>query len=155
MVKKDTLKGIYLFQDLTEGELNQIAEICRETEVTAGQEIFFTGQAPESFYVIQQGTVKISTTTSEGDEIKITQLATGGHFGEIPFLTGDKRTATAAATETSFLIEIPYDKLRALLEKETKISDRFHRALSKFLAARLRTTTGDLSQARETMMRHF
>jgi CRP-like cAMP-binding protein len=155
MVNKDTLKGIYLFKDLDPAQIEKIAQICVTNEFTAGQEIFFTGQAAEAFYVIQQGGVKIFSTTSKGDEIEITRLGSGSHFGEIPFLTKDSRTATAQATEPCYLVEIPYSKLSDLLKSDVQISDKVHRALAGFLATRLKATTQNLSTAKETMLRHF
>lgn len=155
MIKTDTLKNIYLFKDLSTDELSKIAKLCSEREVIAGQDVFVTGQNAESFFVIQQGTIKIHKTTSSGDELQLTSLATGGHFGEMPFLNGDARTASAQATESSRLIEIPYQGLRTLLNDDVRISDKVHRSLSRFLAQRLKTTTGDLSEAKETLLKHF
>lgn len=155
MIKTDTLKNIYLFKDMTNDELAKIAQVCESREVIAGQEIFVSGQAAQSFFVIQQGTVKILNTTSKGDDVQIATLATGSHFGEMPFLTNDQRSATAQAGETSFLVEIPYKNLSNLLAEEPKISDKFHRALARFLAQRLKNTTGDLKQAKETLLKHF
>ncbi len=153
MIKIDTLKNIYLFKDMTNDELKKVVKVCARREALAGQEIFITGQPATAFFVIQQGTVKIFRTTSKGDDLQLTTLATGGHFGEMPFLTGETRTATAQSTETTYLIEIPYDGLRALLQEDVHISDKFHRALARFLSLRLQNTTGDLSQAKESLAR--
>jgi CRP-like cAMP-binding protein len=155
MIKIDTLKNIYLFKDMTNDELKKVAKICTPREVMVGQEIFITGQSAESFFVIQQGTVKILKTTSKGDDLQLTTLATGSHFGEMPFLSGDARSATAQATETTYMIEIPFQGLKNLLTEDVQISDKFHRALARFLAQRLKNTSGDLTQAKETMLKHF
>lgn len=155
MIKTDSLKNIYLFKDLTTDELAKIAKISELREVIAGQDVFSIGQAAQSFFVIQQGTVKIIKNTSDGDELQLTALASGSHFGEMPFLNGDPRTATAQAVETSHLIEIPFNGLKNLLAEDVKISEKFHRAIARFLAQRLNATTSDLSQAKETLLRHF
>jgi len=155
MIKIDTLKNIYLFKEMTNDELQKVSKICKSREVMAGQDVFITGQAADSFFVIQQGTVKILKTTSKGDDLQLTTLATGSHFGEMPFLSGDARSATAQATETSYLVEIPFENLKKLLVEDIHISDKFHRALARFLAQRLKNTTGDLSQAKETLLKHF
>ncbi len=152
MIKNEVLKAIYLFSDLTPEELGKIAKICTSHEMIAGQDVFIRGQKAESFFVIQQGTVKIVKSTDKGDEIKISSLATGSHFGEMAFLTGEPRLATAQTTETSYLIEVPYQGLRTLLNDDVRISDKFHRALARFLAQRLQATTGDLSQAKEALL---
>lgn len=155
MIKTDSLKNIYLFKDLTPEELAKIAKVCEMREVIAGQDVFSIGQTAQSFFVIQQGTVKIIKNTSDGDELQLTALATGGHFGEMPFLNGDSRTATAQAIENTHLIEIPFGGLKTLLTEDVKISEKFHRAIARFLAQRLKATTSDLSQAKETILRHF
>jgi len=155
MIKIETLKNIYLFKDMTNDELKKVVKICERREAMPGQDIFITGQPAKSFFVIQQGTVKIIKTTSKGDDLQLTTLATGGHFGEMPYLSGDARSATAQATETSYLIEIPFENLKNLLNEDVHISDKFHRALARFLAQRLKNTTGDLSQAKETLLKHF
>lgn len=153
MIKMDALKNIYLFQNMTADEMTKIASICVDKQVIAGQDAFFSGQAADSFFVIRQGTVKIFTTTSSGDDVTIATLSSGSHFGEIPFLNGEKRTATAKATETVFLLEIPYAKLRQLLEANVGMSEKFHRAVAMFLARRLTVTTSDLSGAKESLMK--
>lgn len=153
MIKTDTLKNIYLFKEMTTDELNKIAKVCKTKEVIAGQDVFHTGQKAESFFVIQQGTVKVISTTKSGDDVQISALATGSHFGEMPFLNDDVRTATVQATENCYLVEIPYQDLRNVLNEEIKVSEKFHRALARFLALRLKNTTGDLSTAKETRIK--
>lgn len=155
MVKTDSLKNIYLFKDFTPDELGKVAELCVPKEVINGQELFGSGQKAESFFVIQQGTVKIYRTTSGGDEVALTTLASGSHFGEMPFVTDEQRTATAQATESSHLIEIPYAGLEKLLAADVRMSDKFHRSMSRFLANRLKATTNDLSSAKEFALRHL
>jgi CRP/FNR family transcriptional regulator, cyclic AMP receptor protein len=144
MIKTDSLRNIYLFKELTNDELAKVGRICEGREVMAGQDVFINGQAAESFFVIQQGTVKIKKSTSKGDDLQLTSLSTGSHFGEMPYLTGESRTATAQATETTSLIEIPYKNLKSVLTEQLVISEKFHRALARFLAQRLKNTTGDL-----------
>jgi len=154
MIKTETLKNIYLFKEMTNEELGKIREICNNREVIAGQDVFHAGQKAESFFVIQQGTVKIVNTTRSGDDFQLSTLSTGSHFGEMPFLSDDVRTATAQATESSYLIEIPYQALRSLLNEDIKMSEKFHRALARFLALRLKNTSGDLGQAKDMKARN-
>ena len=82
-------------------------------------------------------------------------LGSGSHFGEIPYLDGGKRTATALVAETCHVIEIPYEKLREKMATNDKMAVKVYKAWGKFLAARLRATLDDLGQARETKLKHF
>jgi CRP/FNR family transcriptional regulator, cyclic AMP receptor protein len=153
MIKVDVLKNIYLFKDMTNEELQKLSKVCISKECIAGQELFFTGQKADSFFVIQHGTINITRTSSGGDDLQLTTIGSNSHFGEMPFLTGETRTANAKATENTTLIEVPFDSLKNFLNEETKISDKFHRAIAHYLAKRLQNTTGDLSKAKEAMLK--
>lgn len=143
------LKNIYLFSELSEAELKKIADIAEVKNFLPGQDIFTVGQAASAIYVVVMGTVKISVNTGEGDEIQIRTLGSGSHFGEMPFIDGDKRSASVQTVESSHLAEIPYEKLAKLLEGDIHMAAKFYRSMAKFLAVRLRTTTSDLNSLKE------
>lgn len=155
MADTKLLKGIYIFKDFDEEELNSVAQIAEEKTILAGHEIFIRGQPADAFYMISMGSVKIYSSTDAGDEHSIAALSTGDHFGEIPFLDHGKRTATAQANEMSRLIEVKYDKLTRLLEGNPLMAMKLYRSYAHFVALRLRTTLGDLNAARETRLKHF
>lgn len=148
------LKGIYLFADLSDVELQKVISISTEKNVLPGQDIFSVGQVASAFYVLTMGSVKLTVNTGEGDEIQIRNFGSGSHFGEMPFLDGQDRSATVQAIESSHLLEIPYDKLQTLLDKDPVMAAKFYRATSRFLALRLRATTGDLNQLKELKFQH-
>lgn len=143
------LKQIYLFGDFSDAELKKVASITEAKNFLPGQDIFSIGQAASSFYVVVMGSVKITVNSGEGDEIQIRNLGSGSHFGEMPFMDGEQRSATVQAIENSHLAEIPYAKLQALLEQDPAMACKFYRSTARFLAVRLRATTGDLNQLKE------
>jgi CRP-like cAMP-binding protein len=149
------LKNIYLFKSFDDSELQKLATTLNEKVYSPGQDIFMIGQKAQSFYVILMGTVKIYMNPDGEHDIKIANLGSGAHFGELPFLDGGNRSATAQATETSTLLEISYDKLRALLEQNEKMAGKFYKDLSIYLASRLRATTENLKQVHEFKLKHF
>lgn len=153
MIKVDILKEIYLFKDMTPDQLKKVGDICRENTMIAGQEVFMMGQKAESFFVIQQGSIKLTRSTPKGDDVQISTLGSGSHFGEMPFLCEDTRTANAQCTENCYLIEIPFALLKTLLSENTAISDKFYRATSHYLAKRLKATTTDLTAFAESKLR--
>jgi CRP/FNR family cyclic AMP-dependent transcriptional regulator len=149
------LKNIYLFKSLDESDLIAVNKIATEKTFTAGQDIFVTGQEAQSFFVIRMGTIKIYSNPDGSGDLNIANLGSGSHFGELPLMDGGKRSATAQATENSTLLEINYDKLRALLTGNDRMAHRFFRDLSHFMAARLRATTENLQHIHELRLKHF
>jgi CRP-like cAMP-binding protein len=143
-MKTEILKKIYLFKEMSEEDLKCLISAGEEKTVISGQELFCSGQKAESFFVVVQGTVKIFKSDSDANEVSLVTLAAGEHFGEMAFLTREVRSATAHVVESSLLFEISYVKLEKLLEENPLISEKFHRALARFLAHRLKATTEGL-----------
>lgn len=144
------LKNIYLFKDLSASELKSIEAIANEKTYAAGQDIFFTGDKAESMFVIKIGTVSVRSNDN-----KIATIATGSHFGEMPFLDGEKRSASVVAEEQTVLYEISYDKLKSLMEADQKMAAKVFRSMAVFLCGRLRGALTDLNFAREHAFKHF
>lgn len=155
MANTKMLKGIYLFKDFTDSELDLVASIAVEKDLLAGTEVFVRGQKADSFYLILMGSVKLYASSESGDEQQIANLSMGDYFGEIPYLDGGVRTATAQAKETSKILEVKFDKMKSVLEGKPETAMKLYRAWAHFIALRLRSTLSDLNLARETKLRHF
>ncbi len=155
MSQKNLLNNIYLFKDLNDSELGAVAAVAEVQSLAPGAEVFEQGDKATALYVIGFGTVRVHRKGSEGDDIPVTTLGTGSHFGEMAFIDEEKRSATVTAAEKTDLIKIRYDKLSSVLEENPAIAIKFFKALSKFLCGRLRVTTNDLSFAREKNISHF
>src|SRR6185437_994331 len=134
------LQNVYLFKSLTEKELEQIAEISESKPLMAGDEIFMKGEPAKALYLIKMGAVKIQQSSKSGDMIDVATLGPGSHFGEMAFVDGEPRSATATASDRGEMVAISYEKLNALLQKNPAIAVKFYRELAHFLAGRLRVT---------------
>ncbi len=155
MAASNILKNIYLFKNFTDAELGLINGVVEEKSYSPGQDIFISGQDAKSFYVVRMGTVKIYANPDGAKDINISSMGSGSHFGEIPFVDGGKRSATAQCTETSTLLEINYEKLRKLLDSNNALAHKFYKQLAWFMAARLRATTENLKAIHELKLKHF
>lgn len=151
---KGYLKNIYLFQSFTEAELDSIAAISEPETFSAGDEIFDQGEAAEAMYLVEMGSLKVIAHGSE-DDTDLTMIASGMHFGEIPFLDNQSRSATIEAIERCELIKIPYEKLKKALSENPEMASKFYHETAVFLASRLRQMTNDLSFSREKNLKHF
>ncbi len=149
-MSRTLLQNVYLFKTFEGSELDAIGETGTVKQYNRGDTIFIKGEPATALYLIKFGSVNI-----QQNAIVVAKLGTGSHFGEMSFVDGQPRSATAEAVEASELIEIPYEKLRLFLEKNQGAALKFYRELSQFLCGRLRVTTNDLNFAREKNLSHF
>ncbi|MDZ4676234.1 MAG: cyclic nucleotide-binding domain-containing protein [Oligoflexia bacterium] len=155
MAYSEILKNIYLFKEFTHEELEPIQKLCRVGKANNGDTIFFQGDEAKSLFIVQFGSVHVQQKAKNDDNIEVTMLGTGSHFGEMPFLDGERRSATVLAAEKSEIIEIDYENLKKYLSTNSTVSSKFYKNIAGFLCGRLRMTTTDLSFAREKNLHHF
>ena len=86
------------------------------------------GDAGSSMYVVLSGSVRVVLEPS-GQEVAI--IETGGIFGEMSMLTGDRRTATVRAIDDVRVLEITAERFRevaierpSLIEHISVVMDR-------------------------------
>lgn len=152
---KNLLQNVYLFKGLAASQLELINEVASVENYGPGDDIFSQGDKAMALYIIKYGSVRIVQKTHTGESIEVASLGTGSHFGEMAFVDGQLRSATAVAIEKSEIIYIPYSNLEQLLKANSGIAVHVYRELAHFLCGRLRMTTQDLSFAREKNLSHF
>lgn len=155
MSAKNLLQNIYLFKHMTPMELETVGTATELQSYMPTDEVFSQGDKASALYVIKYGSVKISQKTSSGDQIQVATLASGSHFGEMGFVDGEVRSASATAIERTDILVFKYDKLDKVLKDNPSIAVKFYQQLAHFLCGRLRITTNDLSFSREKNLSHF
>jgi CRP-like cAMP-binding protein len=88
-----------------------LKNLSRET-YPAGEIIFKEGDPGNSAYLIEEGSVEVSVSSSQH-----TRIGKGELFGEIALIDQQPRTATVRALEDTILIPIPRNLVKELLEK--------------------------------------
>jgi signal-transduction protein with cAMP-binding, CBS, and nucleotidyltransferase domain len=97
------LKKIHLFHGLTDDELTAIAERLEEVSFAAGSVIFEQNKKPESFFLIYEGTVRI-TRRQDRKTLQLAVLVKDDYFGEMSLIGRRLRSGTAVAeTDVSLL----------------------------------------------------
>ncbi len=152
---KNLLQNVYLFKGLGAAQLEMINEVASVENYGPGDDIFSQGDKAMALYIVKYGSVRILQKTHTGESIEVAALGTGSHFGEMAFVDGQPRSASAVAIEKSEIIYIPYSNLEQLLKLNPTIAVHIYRELAHFLCGRLRMTTQDLSFAREKNLSHF
>jgi CRP/FNR family transcriptional regulator, cyclic AMP receptor protein len=150
----DLLKSVYLFKEFTPAELDQLSTLAKPHTFNSGDEIFAEGDDAFSLYIVKYGSVRIRRS-GKSDAVDVAQVGTGAHFGEMSFVDGEPRSATAVALEKSEILQIDFGDLKSQFEKNPDVAVKFYRSIANFLCGRLRVTTMDLSFSREKNIRHF
>jgi hypothetical protein len=97
------LERIHLFHNLTDAELAAIAEKLEESSQPSGSVIFEQNKKPESFYLIHEGTVRI-TRRQDRKEIQLALLVKNDYFGEMGLIGRRVRSGTAVALDDVSLL---------------------------------------------------
>lgn len=90
--KKDLLKGVPLFDGLTQRERISVAGAGKEVRFPAGKDIVEEGSAGMGFHLILEGEAKVTVRGKTRAKI-----GPGAYFGEISLLDRGPRTATVTA----------------------------------------------------------
>ena len=128
------LPKIALFDGLTPEQLAFLAEHARERSYRSGVTIVSQEEPGETFYVIQQGTVRISTSMPDGQQVFLALLAAGDTVGEMSLIDTGVRSADVVTQEPTTLIAIN----RIAFDYLMSTGSAFPRNLMRILARRLR-----------------
>jgi len=116
------LSHVSLFQELQEKELTEIATSYRNVNYPAGNMIVMTEDFGQTFYVVEEGRVKISLASDNLQEVTISLLGPGDFFGEMSILDESPRAADVVALSDVRLLVIQKDNFLAHLNKYPSIS---------------------------------
>lgn len=90
------LKSVPLLRNLSDDVLAKISDVLEVEFYTAGTYIIRQGTSGDSFFIICQGSVKVTQKIST-EEKEIRTLYRGDYFGEQALINEDKRTANIIA----------------------------------------------------------
>ena len=140
MGKNEVLKQSFIFSALSEAELIGLAELVVERNFMPGDFIFWEGDAPEWFYIVAAGRVKVLKHSSSGKEFIITFFSTGEIFGEVAVFEGKPYPASAQAMGETRVLGIKGDDFLAFLAQRPQVALR----IISVLGGRLRDAQGRL-----------
>ena len=129
----ELVQGVPLFADLDRRELQGVASSMKERTFNPGQTIAAEGQTGIGFFVIAEGTAKVT----QGGEERAT-LGPGDYFGEIALIDDGLRTASVTADSELKAYGLTSWEFRPLVESNASIAWK----LLKTMAARLRDAEG-------------
>jgi CRP-like cAMP-binding protein len=121
----DTLRRVPLFSGLDDRDLDRIADSFKQRDYAAGDTIASEGSGAAGFFVIGEGTAKV---TVNGEERAT--LGPGDYFGEIALLDEGARTATVTAESDMTTYAMTLWEFRPIVETDPRIAWKLVQALA-------------------------
>ena len=135
------LKRSLIFSGLNDGDLNALSKLAVSHSFKAGEFVFWEGDAPNEFYVVSSGRVKVLKHSSQGKEFVVAFFGPGEVFGEVAVFEERPYPASAQAVSNTELLGIGKDRFLAFLSGHPEVSLR----IINMLGGRLRDAQNRLN----------
>ncbi len=145
-----TLRKTALFTELSEQELNYIAERAVVRHFEAGQLVFSEGEACPGLWIVETGKVRIYKSSPSGREQVLAIEGPGSSVAELPVFDGGKYPASAASVSEAKLLFISKEDFQSLCLKHPEVALKVLRIVGR----RLRGLVGIIEELSFTTVRH-
>ncbi len=135
------LRNVNLFRNLDAVQLAHLASIMEEQVVKRNTILFNEGDAPEYFYIIAKGRIRISKMIPGIGEEALAVLDAGSYFGEMELIDAQTpRAARALAHEDCILQMFKVSDFHTLLNTDRDLALALLWSIIRTLSDRLRAT---------------
>jgi CRP-like cAMP-binding protein len=131
--KRILLTNNIFFRGITAEKLDEILALSSENNYSNRQIIFQKGDAGDTLLAVLDGKVRITASSDDGKEIILNTMFRGDIFGEIAFIDGVARSATATAMGNTTLLSIKSGDFLPFLKKHPEIAIHWMKVLCKKL----------------------
>lgn len=111
-----------LFSQLTSSEQMELSSMVYVNTYEPGEFIFQKGEPGRALYIILSGMVRISLTSQSRGEAVLAIVGRGEFLGELSFLDGQIRDATAVALDTTETLVLNRDDFLPFIEKHPGVA---------------------------------
>jgi predicted acylesterase/phospholipase RssA/CRP-like cAMP-binding protein len=137
------VESIPIFHNLTDSEVEKVAEKVQILELKRGDLIFEEGKGNPYFYAISSGLVEVSRKDKSSTEV-LEILRKGDYFGIISLLTNQPHSSSAFCLEDTRLLRMNPKDFRKILNDIPSLSLTFSKMLSLTLRKEIVGTRDDL-----------
>ncbi len=138
--KTQILGRSFIFSSLKDDELGELADLGIERSFAPNEFILWDGDAPEWFYVVAEGKVKVLKYSSSGREFIIAFFGPGEIFGEIAVFENKPYPASVQAVAKTKVVGIKREHFLSFLANRPQVALR----IINVLGGRLREAQGRL-----------
>jgi CRP-like cAMP-binding protein len=143
-------KVLFILSELDDEDVEWLANSGDRLRYPVGAELISCGSMVDSLYFVLDGT--FSVRARNGDVV--TELHSGEIIGEMSLVDPARTTASVLANEGAAALRVSHARLREKLSADAPFAARFYRALTVFMSARIRHTTGLFGQDGEPAEPH-
>ncbi len=122
---------------LSAEDRRRLTERCVERSFAKGQIVYFEGQTSDSMLALVEGHLKVSTFSSDGNELLLATVTPGEIIGELGVLSTNPRSATVTATTASRALVLSGAVVMELMAERPAVAA----AMLRRLADMVRKTT--------------
>jgi CRP/FNR family transcriptional regulator, cyclic AMP receptor protein len=140
MVTDAPLSHIPIFRSLDTAAQSALLAVMTRQTVSAHAMVFWIGDQAGPLFVVDSGQVAITAPDEAGDHLLLEKLGPGGVFGEISFLDGGPRSATAQALTDTTLLVLPRESFHRFLMQRPEVSI----GILQIMGARQRASTATI-----------
>jgi CRP/FNR family cyclic AMP-dependent transcriptional regulator len=118
MAYEDLLAATEFFAGVTRDQLTELEKRGIVRNLVRGDVLFDEGAIPDELFVVLSGRIAIASRSIDGRESVFALMEPGDLFGEMGLLDGLPRSAEARALESSQVLAIPSEPVRAMFEAD-------------------------------------
>ena len=135
----EVLKGVNLFNGLTEKDLGEIAKLCHEYSLEAGELCVVEGEKTDYVHFVKKGKVAVELEVANlpyGGKVIVDTLGEGEVFAWSALVAGIL-TASVRAVEPTEVLYMNAAELLALCDKKNNIGYVIMKNLTSVISSRL------------------
>ena len=125
--RAEAIKRSPLFSEMSPELQEKLAGETRGFDMAAGQVFYRQGEAGNSLFILESGSVEITwkSEETEGKEVHVADFDAPAVFGEVSAMTGQPRSATYKAKTDTRVIEVDRNHLQGLFSQDPKLAEHF------------------------------
>jgi len=144
-----------LFKRLSPADIDTLRQVATVQHYPAGTVLCRQGEVEKVFYVLRQGTVKVTQRLSDTEEIPIALRNSGEFFGEMALVDDSPRSASVTAVTAVDVLEIDEATFKQVLQASPELAmTLLHNALVSLRNNMQRQLT-DLRQKNEELQKAY
>ena len=149
------LGQVPLFADLSERDLEQLAQVAVPRTYEPGEAVFREGDSGDTCYIVREGSVRVTRRHSDGRSITLAELRPGAIFGELAMFGSETRSASVEALERTRALAILAGDLRRIMIQHPEmavkmlegLADRLRGANERIARQSFQTVAGRVASA--------
>lgn len=133
---RNFLRGVELFEGLSDDDLEEVAALCDERRLNRGELLAKEGEPGDELFIITEGFVEVLL---EAPSRVVVNLGSGQLIGEMALVDGGPRSATVRAISNPTVVQVIHRKdFDNLCNQNTRLGYSVVRNIATDLSFKLR-----------------